>query len=441
MGSTSIEHEEFCSEGTPGEGEKGNLAVPKSPFITTSDIINRLNSQLSELSTFANETDLASSQQQQPRFELQKRLPDGSAIPATQDETDAANFKTKLDQSAKFVSQLESPADRQYWAEQQRLIGNGFFQQGDYKAAMDIYLTCLVVKENTSGFLRDTLLPVLNNLAQCTLQLGMYAKTILFCEMALEEVSKAKQQGWVEGIDAKEKQQNEQEVPAGEKSTTARRDLEDAIVLCKIYFKRGKALRLKGHYKEAREAINCSLDCLAGKDGKPSASSFSATDGDAIGNVDSSISLTPYRKAIKKEFRFLDIAEKEGKRNRDREKRAMQTVLSLSPTTSLELDPSTSQGKSRKRSAPQPLYQKSSEPRQFSRLRARKSPSTFKQQDDPNVLVGDDSPMAYYSRYYWSMVARVAKALLVMLGDGDDANGMETSNSATKQANTRKKGM
>uniref|UniRef100_A0A7S4EM31 Uncharacterized protein n=1 Tax=Pseudo-nitzschia australis TaxID=44445 RepID=A0A7S4EM31_9STRA len=143
--------------------------LPKSPFITTSDIINRLNTELSDLSSACNNnngtdmsvssisstnTPTSASQQQQPRFELQKRLPDGSAIPATRDETAAADFKTKLEQSAKFVAQLESPHDRHLWAEQQRLVGNEHFKQGDYKGAMDIYLTCLVVKENTPEFVR-----------------------------------------------------------------------------------------------------------------------------------------------------------------------------------------------------------------------------------------------------------------------------------------------
>lgn len=157
---------------------------PVSPFITTSDIVNQLNKQLALLtapsepsdgvgrggswsdgsvhgSSSNNNNSIISLEnlRQQPRFELQKRLPDGSAVPATADEISAADFKTKLEQAAKFVSQLATSRDRQYWAEQQRRLGNSYFASGDYKSAMDVYLTCLLVKENTPDFVNLTLVP------------------------------------------------------------------------------------------------------------------------------------------------------------------------------------------------------------------------------------------------------------------------------------------
>ena len=149
-----------------------------SPFITTSDIVNNLNKQLAMLSdgivgggeedsTSDTATNIGntgplealSSLRQKPRFELNKRLPDGSAVPATPEEISAADFRTKLEQAASFVSQLATPRDRQYWAEQQRLLGNRYFESADYKSAMDVYLTCLLVKENTPDFVQVTLFP------------------------------------------------------------------------------------------------------------------------------------------------------------------------------------------------------------------------------------------------------------------------------------------
>jgi len=397
-------NEKIHSSNRPDVKSNGDEKLQKSQFITTSDVINQLNRQLSDLSTdgtgFLGEGE-------KPRFELQKRLPDGSAMPATKDEIAAADFKTKLEQSAKFVSQLECPEDRQYWAEQQRLTGNAFFQQGDYKAAMDIYLTCLVVKEDTPDFVRDTFLPVLNNLAQCTLQLGMHMKTILFCEMALEEVSKSRQSS-VESKDSQEEKSLDEETHES-KLVSMQRDLKDAIALCKILFKQAKALRLTGHYKRARESLDNSLDCLIGEENE---------DG-----FNTQTLLAPYKASIKKEYRYLDVAEKEARKNQARQKRAMKTVLSSMSST--QDGYIIGEGFSSSHS----LYEQPPEPRRFSRLRARKAGSSSpisKQNTYPNAF---DPDQLSYSQYYWSMVARVAKSLLVMLGETNDIDGHGVSNS------------
>ena len=256
------------------------------PFITTSDVLNQLKKNLKELAMPGEES-------LEPRFELQKRLPDGSTIPASEADLSASDLQNKLQQSAKFVSQLK-PSDKQIWAEQQRLSGNVLFQRGEYKAAMDVYLTCLVVKETSTiddgiSFLSQTLIPVLNNLAQCTLQLGMQKKTIEFCNIALEEISKATND------DTKEKE---------DKMTGM-----DPIAICKIYFKRAKAQRLTGHYFEAREDLNKSLEQLEAK---------------RTQNPDD---IEPFHRAIMKEFRYLEKAEKEARKNKQKQKQAMRKAL------------------------------------------------------------------------------------------------------------------
>lgn len=327
MKESAIYKEEIHSEGSDVVKLNEDAAIPKSSFITTSDVLKQLDRQLSDLSTYDGPGSIHQDQKQ--RFELQKRLPNASTIPVTIDEIAATDLKTKLEQSAKFTSQLETSEDRQYWVEQQRLAGNAFFQQGDYKGAMDIYLMCLVVKENTPDFVRDTFLPVLNNLAQCTLQLGMHMKTILFCEMALEEVSRAKENAAKAKLNQEEKHL-EEEIDEY-KLFLMQRDLADAIALCKIFYKLAKALRLTGHYGKARKAVDSSLDCLMREENEIIASSYATTSGDAN---DPQFSLEPYKKAIHKEYRYLDIAENEARRNLARQTRAMQTVLlSSSPTT------------------------------------------------------------------------------------------------------------
>lgn len=402
MKENEIDH----SEGS-ATNSKEDSAFPKSSFVTTSDVLNQLNKQLTDLS--GSDGDGGTQEGQKQFFELQKRLPDGSTIPATKDEIAAEDFKSKLEQSAKFVSELESPEDRQLWAEEQRLAGNIFFQHGDYKGAMDIYLTCLVVKEDTPEFIRRTFLPILSNLAQCTLQLGMYKKTIVFCETALEELSKAKEKAPKETIE--------------ENVESTRTNLQDAIALCKILFKLGKALRLTGHYIRAREALNNSLDCLIGEENEEApVASLDETSNDTI---DPSFSLEPYKKAIKKEFRHLDVAEKEAKRNLARQKRAMQKVLTSPPTTKSSATQDKEDGVGKKFSLSDSLYEKSPRRREFSTLRARKyrtSASPLHPELGTTIYSDDHEGSPSYSQYYWSMVARIAKRLLVMLGDDDDGD-------------------
>mmetsp|Transcript_15351 Transcript_15351/g.42591 ORF Transcript_15351/g.42591 Transcript_15351/m.42591 type:complete len:114 (+) Transcript_15351:984-1325(+) len=111
----------------------------------------------------------------------------------------------------------------------------------------------------------------------------------------------------------------------------------------------------------------------------------------------------------------------------------MQTILSRTPIS--ESNPPLSQGSSGDEMGPlssKPLYEES-EPRQFSRLRVRKVPSTFQHQTK------SDSPIQHYSQYYWTMIARVAKALLVMLGDEEDIDMEESSNDGPEKMNASKK--
>ena len=349
------------------EQEEDNCDSTRSlPFITTSDVLNQLNKNLKEL-TLPGEESL------DPRFELQKRLPDGSTIPASQADLSASDLQNKLQQSAKFVSQL-TPSDKLIWAEKQRLSGNSLFQRGEYKAAMDIYLTCLVVKEtnnnnnnnsnnnsssskdNGIGFLSRTLLPVLNNLAQCTLQLGMHKKTIEFCKIALEEISKV---------------QDHQDDPI------------DPIIICKIYYKRGKAKRLSGQYFEARDDLNQSLIQLEEK-GK-----------------DDPDQIKPFHQAILKELRHLETAEKEGRKNKQRQKRAMQKALANTNTST-------------KDDATQTIKA----PRQYSTIRARKKATVpIKNSVQKVEEASSNTPELSYWQYYWLVVERVAESLLIMLGD------------------------
>jgi len=166
-----------------------------------------------------------------------------------------------------------SPETKIEWAAMHRQRGNTLFQKGNYKEAMDVFLTCLVAIEtkdgSSSGTDTDTTtvsatnvsrnegegedstktingdpkttvenqdpkdewttrtdaeikLPILLNLAACTLKMGMHQKTEKFCNFAIMEMS------------------------CGKTST-------------KAYFRRGWARMLMGSYRGAREDFDMAM--------------------------------------------------------------------------------------------------------------------------------------------------------------------------------------
>lgn len=307
---------------------------------------------------------------------------------------------------------------------------------------------------------------VLNNLAQCTLQLGMYKKTIAFCSIAIEEMGKVHNQN--NGDNDKEERKEEcetinlervkqfennvQHMSCSSSRSSPASSSVDALALCKIYFKKAKAERLSGLYRASRQDLNYAADFLGQKGHEISknedkngdeAEKQTKTKNDFVDQASNYIentnndetrkndlSLEQYRQAIQKEFRSLDIAEKEARRNQQRQKRAMQQLLG---NNALYGDKSSS-------SPPPPSmmgnnFDSAATSRQFSTLRARKVNRSVDQSagagNDQNRLRKTeasrarkdftDCDYAYNSivRYYWDMVARTIRSLLTMLGDDD----------------------
>ena len=449
--------------------EEESPSLPELPFVTTSDVLAHLNSNLQAVAAAQAQQsgeNIDGLYDQPPKFELQKRLPDGSTMPASSADMAANDLQTKLQQSAAFVASLQTPEDKMRWAEGQRLIGNQYFQRGDYKTAMDVYLTCLVVKNTNSNtekeedsklketreessteatstrasskggaaedvsasswiFLTETLIPILNNLAQCTLQLSMYKKTIEFVNIALEEIDKATKKE-----QAREPQQANINVSVE----------IDPLALCKLYYKRGKAQRLKGEYQSSRKDLSLSqqqYNILMLQERRKQQTEDHGTNDRC----------EQYLLAIQKEMKHLDLAEKEGRKNRQKQKLAMQRLLADTkrPNRTVESGVSkisTATGTTPSSSSIKGLYVDSncgksppSAPRQYSTLRARRkemaaAKSTNHIQKDydkrnhhPNdsefakVLSGSGRKELSYWEYYWFMVARVSETLLVLLGD------------------------
>jgi DNA-directed RNA polymerase subunit M/transcription elongation factor TFIIS len=127
----------------------------------------------------------------------------------------------------------------------------------------------------------------------------------------------------------------------------------------------------------------------------------------------------------------------------------MQTVLlSSSPTAKSNVSATQDKNEIHERSSlSDSLYKKSSEPRQFSKLRGRKfetSSSGLQRKDDTHACSDCGSEKTSYSQFYWwSIVARVAKALLevVMVGDNDDIHNENVSKSKPEEVRTGKKSL
>lgn len=196
----------------------------KKLFFTTSDLLNKMNSVLGGM----NDNDDNTAESSKPRFELQKRLPNGNTVRASPSDMMVADMESKVTQAAKEIESLPSQQKKLEWARIQKQEGNVLYQKQQYQQAMDVYVTCLVVKPKDDGsdndntdkteFTTNIYIPVLANLAQCALQLGHYKKCTVFCTLGLDEISNSNS------------------------------DLKN-----KLLFRRGKARRLRGDYQ-------CALD-------------------------------------------------------------------------------------------------------------------------------------------------------------------------------------
>jgi hypothetical protein len=416
-----------------------NEDPPALPFVTTSDLLSRLNQHLSELSyhdhddnhyheSHTKNHNSSTGAGGPPRFELQKRLPNGSTIPATPADVAYADLQQKLSQSATFVAQLQESSDRALWAEQQRQIGNAYFLKADYSAAMDIYLTCLVVKDSMSSssssssselsFVRNTLIPVLNNLAQCTLQLGMYKKTMEFCTIALDEIKQVVATTTITTITTTP----DDVVVAG---------VIDPLAQCKIFFKRAKARRLSGLYKEARDDLKQATKFLDKKETmmggnvvmmedtvKDETATTTTTTTTTTSMSKTSLDLTPHRRALQKECQLLELSEQHARTNRRNQKRALQTAWQQSPEQDEEGSErrvgaaTAGSGTTSTATTSTSIGSEIKPPRQYSSVKARKTtPMTTEPPPKPA-----DAQLSYF-QYYCFMVVRVTETLLIWLGD------------------------
>jgi len=205
-----------------------------------------------------------------------------------------------------------TPEEKFEWAKDQRKEGNLLFSESKYKEAMDVYLTCLVAmdkllpskKSTDSEQSKDTnnmntddnevdkrkkvedeiQLPVLLNLSLCTLKLSLLSKTEEFCNLAL--------------------------------------NIPSARTNPKVYFRRGKARMLMGHYHGARIDLDLALQILM----------------DNEANIRQDVAKRE-KEAVLRELKKLDGLEKSAKVNSKKQKRAMKVLLGGEINTKIKVSP------------------------------------------------------------------------------------------------------
>lgn len=197
MGGTAV------TENGAAAGGANTHAADKKMFFTTSDLLDRMNAAI------ADATAESSADAEPPGgFELQKKMPDGSYRRAEESDRAAADFQAKMKQASAMIGSY-APQRKIAWAKSQRREGNALFALGNYKEAMDVYLTCLVAMDQSSTsdeqisgknnddagdsnellsirIEKEIKLPVLLNLALSAIKLGMLSKAEEFCNFALE---------------------------------------------------------------------------------------------------------------------------------------------------------------------------------------------------------------------------------------------------------------
>eukprot|EP00545_Synedropsis_sp_CCMP1620_P014061 CAMPEP_0119019670 /NCGR_PEP_ID=MMETSP1176-20130426/22403_1 /TAXON_ID=265551 /ORGANISM="Synedropsis recta cf, Strain CCMP1620" /LENGTH=319 /DNA_ID=CAMNT_0006973927 /DNA_START=8 /DNA_END=967 /DNA_ORIENTATION=- len=291
----------------------------------------------------------------QPRFELQKRLPNGNTTRCSEQDMAVADMESKFKQAANEVEDL-SDEQKLEWAQIQRKEGNLIYARKDYNEAVDVYLTCLVVKSDSTDFMDQVYLPVLNNLAQCTLQLGSYRKAATFCTMALEEESKL----------------------------THRPE-----AVSKLYFRRGKARRLSGDYKAAIDDFAKAKELLPDKSGAE-------------------------HRAIQKELQLVAQSTIEGKRNEVKQKDAMKSFFDTN--TTLGADAMSNEPAADVHEPPAALNHKKLESSLYGTQKRAYSTLRAKRYEDENDNEKSPKQLSYW-RYYLAVIGSIAERLLIAMGD------------------------
>jgi tetratricopeptide (TPR) repeat protein len=375
----------------------------KKMFFTTSDLVEQMNSAMGVGRGGAATNDENKSDDDEVRgFELHTRMPDGSYRPTQSNELAAVDFQSKMKQAAESIVGLDG-RQKLEWASRQRRMGNELFAAGEYREAMDVYLTCLVAvdrggkRASSSSLLDDDgnninnksmfdrmeeeiQLPVLLNLALSAMKMGMLGKAEKFCNHAIDETSCGK-------------------------------------LSPKAYFRRGRVRLLMGNYVDAESDLDAALRLLQRlyddfqEENRPNTASVqdgevTTTPCDVI--VKRMEDIETERMVILREKERLNSLVRQAERAEKVQKRAMERLFGgLSSNLINEGDPSVKSS----------LYP---EKQGLSRRHTRNIDGCNNESTHSNKTVDELLPQSTYFRWYMSMIGRCAQKLLDLIGEAED---------------------
>jgi tetratricopeptide (TPR) repeat protein len=375
----------------------------KKMFFTTSDLVGQMNSAMGVGRGAAATSNENKHDDDEVRgFELHTRMPDGSYRPTQSNELAAVDFQSKIKQAAESIVGLDG-RQKLEWASRQRRMGNELFAAGEYREAMDVYLTCLVAVDrgdkrassssslldddgnsinNKSMFDRmeeEIQLPVLLNLALSAMKMGMLGKAEKFCNHAIDETSCGK-------------------------------------LSPKAYFRRGRVRLLMGNYVDAESDLDAALGLLQ------RLYDFEEENGPILLSVQNGeVTTTPCdvivkrmeeieteRMVILREKERLNSLVRQAERAEKVQKRAMERLFGgLSSNLIDEGDPSLKSS----------LYP---EKQGLSRRHTRNIDGCNNESKHKNKTEDEFQPQLTYFRWYMCMIGRCAQKLLHLIGEAEE---------------------
>ncbi|CAM9212635.1 unnamed protein product [Chrysoparadoxa australica] len=123
--------------------------------------------------------------------QLKKRVPGGGLATPSEKDIDQVSMAISLQQAVGVVKHLNKE-EKKEWAIKLSKKGNSLYKEGDYKGAMTVYMQCFMgldlegSKEAKRSSQQEIQLPVLCNLAACSLALGESRKAVDLCDLALQ---------------------------------------------------------------------------------------------------------------------------------------------------------------------------------------------------------------------------------------------------------------
>lgn len=140
-------------------------------------------------------------EQEGMHVDLKKKLADGTYDHASDKDLSLLNSQTMLLSAAQNFKDMDFDAKLKA-AIDLKNRGNKLFQNGDYPAALELYLQALTASEfggsknnnnsnsdensSSKSNIDELVVPVLCNMAACTLKMGQFVKAARFCDEALQ---------------------------------------------------------------------------------------------------------------------------------------------------------------------------------------------------------------------------------------------------------------